>query len=175
MSKEIWISSDLHLFHSNILKFTDDDGKLIRGKKFDDVQQMNDYILEMHNSVVKPGDKYYCLGDVFIGDRDEFKQLWPRFNGKKNLITGNHDDIKFLANGGFFSKIYESRDLREMGLLLTHRPAHESQLWDFKRELPMKNIHGHIHQRFVEGDSWQNVCVEVIDYKPVNIEELRIR
>jgi calcineurin-like phosphoesterase family protein len=169
---DIWVISDLHYNHANILKFVDSKGNRVR--PFDTVEQMNEYILEKWNSVVKPGDKVYHLGDVFFGDRDEFKRAWPKFNGSKRLIVGNHDDVKFLASGGFFARVQESRNFTEYGLIMSHRPLHESQLWDHKRDRPMKNVHGHLHQNIINDDRYINVSVEVVDYTPVNIEELRI-
>jgi len=137
---------------------------------------MNEVMIERWNSAVRPGDKVYHLGDVVIGRDQEswMKANWPRLAGSKNLICGNHDDIKMLAKGGFFAKIYESRDLREFGLLLTHRPQHESAVWDYNRHRPMLNVHGHMHRHGSPEGRYKSVCVELINYTPVNIEELRL-
>jgi calcineurin-like phosphoesterase family protein len=176
MTKNIWLVSDTHWGHANILNFTDSETGILVRPDFSCVQEMNEVMIERWNSVVRPGDKVYHLGDVVMGVDQEgwMKSNWPRLAGSKNLICGNHDDIKMLAKGGFFAKIYESRDLREFGLLLTHRPAHDSQLWDFNRDRPMKSIHGHIHQRSSPSENHVNVSVELINYTPVNIEELRL-
>jgi calcineurin-like phosphoesterase family protein len=125
--------------------------------------------------MVKQGDIFYCLGDVFFGDKEDFKKLWPRLNGKKRLIVGNHDDIIFLSCGGFFSKVAESRQWREFGLIMTHRPASNSQMWDYKQDLPLLSVHGHIHDKPSPEGLYKNMSMEAIDYTPVNIEELRIR
>ena len=179
MSKDIWLISDTHFFHANILKFTDDEGNLIRGSRFSSVEEMNQCMLDNWNSVVKPGDKVYHLGDVFMGDKDEFVKYWSKLNGKKNLIVGNHDDIKWMAQKELFSKIYMWRMFTEFGLLLTHVPIHESGL---RRGAPtdetapmLLNIHGHIHQNPSPTEHHRCVCVEHIDYSPINIEELRIK
>jgi calcineurin-like phosphoesterase family protein len=137
---------------------------------------MNEVMIERWNEAVRPGDKVYHLGDVVMGTDPEgwMKSNWPRLAGKKNLVLGNHDDAKMMAKGGFWTKIYESRDLREFGLLLTHRPAHESQLWDYNRDRPMRSIHGHLHQNPAPSERHVNVSVEHTDYYPVNLEELRL-
>jgi calcineurin-like phosphoesterase family protein len=179
LSKDIWLISDTHFFHSNILKFTDENGELIRGNRFTDVDDMNQQMLENWNSVVKPGDKVYHLGDVMMGDKEEFKKYWSKLNGKKNLIVGNHDDIKWMAQKELFSKIYMWRMFAEFGLLLTHVPIHQSGL---RRGAPtdetapmLLNIHGHIHQNPSPTEHHRCVCVEHINYTPINIEELRIK
>ena len=169
---EQWIISDTHFSHANFLKFKDLDGNLVR--PFADIDEMDELMVNNWNSVVKKGDKVRHCGDVFFGDKDRFKKLWGRLNGKKTLIVGNHDDIKFLASGGFFSAVYESRDIRALGLLFTHRPAHVSQMWDYSKDRPMRNIHGHIHEKPSPDGDYINVSVEAINYTPVNIDDLRI-
>lgn len=179
---DIWVISDTHFGHKNILNFTDSKtGNLIR-PGFKDVKEMDDHMVDRWNSVVKQGDKVYHLGDVTMGDKDEFKKLWPKLHGRKTLIVGNHDDIPFLAKGGFFSKVHMWRMLPEFGLLLSHVPLHESSLL---RGVPGKkypeeavsllNVHGHIHQNASPEGPYRNMSVEVINYTPVNIEEIRIK
>ena len=170
----IWVISDTHLNHANILKFTDNEGNLIRGSRFANTREMDECILESWNSVVKPGDKVYHLGDVMFGDKEYFKKLWPRFHGSKRLTPGNHEDIKFLSSGGFFAKVELWRVFSEFGLVLSHFPLHESQLYDYKRDRPLKSVHGHVHTNTLDSDRHINVSVEVINYTPINIEELRV-
>ena len=172
--RNIWVSSDLHLNHANILTFVDYQGQKVR--EFDDVNQMNEHLLERHNSVVKPGDLYYCLGDVFFGDKDEFKRLWPKFHGKKRLICGNHDDIPFLSSGGFFSKVQLWRMFSEFELVMSHVPLHESSMYRGKdKTAPMLHVHGHIHRLSPPTRMHYNVSVEALDdYTPVHIEDLAV-
>lgn len=174
MSKNIWVISDTHLSHANILKFVDSEGNLTRGARFSNTREMDEFMLERWNSVVKPGDKVYHLGDVMFGDRDYFARLWPKFHGSKRLTPGNHEDIKYMSSGGFFSKIQLWRVFSEFGLILSHFPLHESQLYDHRNDRPLKSVHGHVHTNSLVSDNHINVSVEVIDYTPVNIEELRI-
>ena len=79
--RDIWIVSDTHFMHKNILTFRDDKGELIRGKRFSDVQDMDETMIENWNSVVKPGDLVYHLGDVMMGPKEEFAKMWPRLAG----------------------------------------------------------------------------------------------
>jgi calcineurin-like phosphoesterase family protein len=174
MSRDIWISSDLHLQHANILKFIDYEGNKVR--EFDHVNQMDEHLLDRHNSVVKPGDIWYNLGDVFFGDKESFKKLWPKFHGKKRLICGNHDDIPFLSSGGFFSKVQLWRQFPEYELIMTHVPIHESSMYRGKdNTAPMLNVHGHIHRLSSPTRMHYNVSVEALDdYTPIHIEDLAV-
>lgn len=191
MSRDIWIISDTHFRHANILKFVDYDGNPVRSHLFKDVDEMDEHMIERWNSVVKNGDIVYHLGDVVFTNTEQdvawFKKNWTRLNGSKRLIVGNHDDIKFLAPGGFFKKVSMWRMFPEFGLLLTHVPVHPSNLKVFVAEGDYKegdvgevqkqflNVHGHIHQNPSPEGPYKNVSVEAINYTPVNIEELRIR
>lgn len=182
--KNIWVISDTHFRHSKILTFKDSTtNKLVRGDRFADVDEMDEHMIERWNSVVKQGDIVYHLGDVVMGDREWFKKNWPRLNGSKRLIVGNHDDIPFLSSGGFFKKVGMWRMFPEFGLLFSHVPLHESgllRLLDKKGKFPedaftLLNVHGHIHQNPSPPGPYRNVSVEAIDYTPINIEELRIK
>lgn len=173
---EIWLTSDTHFNHANLLTFRDSNtGKLVR-PEFSSVEEMNEVMIERWNSRVQKGDKVYHLGDVFFGDKEHFQKLWPRLNGSKRLIVGNHDDIKYLSAGGFFQKVYMWRMFSEFGLLLSHVPLHESGLYRGpNQDIPMLNVHGHIHQNPSPIGPYKCVCVEQTDYYPVNIEEVRVK
>jgi calcineurin-like phosphoesterase family protein len=176
MSRDIWIVSDTHFGHANILNFTDSNTGLKVRPEFDTVEQMNECMIENWNSVVKQGDIVYHLGDVLFGDKENFKVMWPKLKGSKRLIVGNHDDIPFLASGGFFKKVLMWRMFPEFGLLMSHVPLHENSLWRGKdQDKQMVNVHGHIHQNPSPEGPYKCVCVEQINYTPVNIEELRIK
>ena len=176
MSRDIWVISDTHFGHSNILTFRDggSDGPLIRGARFSSVEEMNETMIENWNKTVKPGDKVYHLGDVMMMPKENFIPLWKRLNGQKRLILGNHDDAKFFAKNELVTKIDVWRMFPEHGLLLTHVPVHNSTLYEgrFKGKEAF-NVHGHIHQNPSPSPQHICVCVEQIDYTPIHIEEVR--
>lgn len=184
MSRDIWVISDTHFRHSNILTFIDSaSGTLVRGDRFKDIDEMDEHMFERWNSVVKPGDIVYHLGDVVMGDKEWFKKNWPKLNGSKRLIVGNHDDIPFLSSGGFFAKVQMWRMWTEFGLVFSHVPMHPSNLLRMVKKDgkwpedcdSLVNIHGHIHQNPSPEGPYRNVSVEAIDYTPVNIEDLRVK
>lgn len=175
MAKDIWLISDTHFSHANILKFTDKDGNRIR-PEYSSVSEMDWDMVDKWNSVVKPGDKVYHLGDVYMSaSKGYMENLLGKLNGQKRLILGNHDNGKDQILQRFFQKISVWRKFTEFGLLLTHIPVHESVLGEnrFKGE-KMKNIHGHLHKNKSPPGPYQSVCVEHTNYTPVNIDELRI-
>lgn len=173
--RDIWVISDTHFGHENILKFTDKDGNLVRGGLFDNVDQMDDYMITQWNRYVKPGDLVYHLGDVFFGDKERFLKNFKKLHGRKRLIVGNHDDIKWIAQKELFQKIMMWRMFPEHGLLLTHVPVHDTIIFEgrFKNFDKPLNVHGHIHQNPSPTDKHKCVCVEQIDYTPIHIEDIR--
>ena len=179
MAGDLWVISDTHLNHRNMLNFRDHvTGNLIRSG-FDSIEEMNEYIIEQWNSLVKPGDKVIHCGDVFMGPKEEFVPMWKRLHGSKQLILGNHDDAKFFAKHELVTKILVWKPMHEHGIMLSHVPLHETQL---RRGVPGKehepeqpylfNVIGHIHSNPAPPGPYRCVCVEQTDYKPVHIETL---
>jgi calcineurin-like phosphoesterase family protein len=113
-----------------------------------------------------------------------FKRDWPKFHGSKRLIVGNHDDIKFLSSGGFFSKVQMWRVFAEHKLLLTHVPVHPDNLKVYLVESEYQegdigtvqkqflNVHGHIHQNASPPGPYFNASAEALNYYPIHIETL---
>lgn len=165
----IWVISDTHFFHYNILSFKNREGELIR--PFSTVKEMNDLMVENWNAVVKDEDIIYHLGDLYFGSLNCMKDLMKQLKGRKRLIVGNHDNIKVISRERFFQKIQMWRMFPEFGLLLTHVPVHNSTL-EIKG---IVNVHGHTHCNPSPTEKHINVCVEATNYAPINIEDLRIK
>lgn len=183
----IWLISDLHLFHTNMLR-----GQKIGIRSFDTLEQMHDAIVTGWNSVVKPNDKVYMLGDLTLTrpPRDNKPSNEPgvwsicqQLQGKKRIILGNHD--YFGANHYHHFGFEKVLAMRVMGdTLLTHIPVHTSQFSRFRG-----NVHGHTHESVVkkedaiDGLVWDmvpdtryvNVCVEPLNYVPISLEDARSR
>lgn len=162
---EVFILSDHHLFHENVMNFKKDDGSKYR--PFWSLEEMHEVIVEKHNSIVKPGDHFYFGGDVTFKLNKEFNEIMRRMNGKKRLIVGNHD--RFLTNTHFtqhFEKIMLWRGFKEQGFVFSHFPLKEGHFRDGNW-----NAHGHTHWNMVEGP-YSNVCCEPRNYYPVHIDEI---
>lgn len=176
MMKNIFVTSDQHWNHSNILNFTDDNGNKMR-PGFADVDEMNEVMIEKWNSVVSTQDTVWQLGDICMLDYEKFeKTILPRLNGIISMTLGNHDDVKKLVQMRRFRKIVSDRRFDDLGLILSHRPLDKSTCWNDRAGVFMRNVHGHIHHRdSPTHHDYVNVSVEKTNYIPVNIEELRIR
>ena len=90
MSQNIFLASDLHLGHANILTFLDDEGNRIR--PFNSIAEHDEILTQNWNKVVRPSDKVYVLGDVCF--KNAHLELIGRLHGTRILIKGNHDELK---------------------------------------------------------------------------------
>jgi calcineurin-like phosphoesterase family protein len=174
MAGNIWVISDTHFYHQNIIEYCN--------RPFKTAAEMNDYMVTMWNETVKDGDKVYHLGDVYMGHTNgEHERLLSSLKGQKRLVLGNHDNGKDQVLQRVFKKIEVWRMFPEFGLLLTHVPVHPSALQKGNRTgqgkemLELTNVFGHIHANPAPEGPYRCVCVEQINYKPINIETLRVR
>ena len=167
--KNIWLISDTHFNHADILTFSDYVGKPVR--PFSNVDEMNQCIMDNWNDLVKPEDTVIHLGDVLFGlNKVEWLEAnFSKLPGKKRLVLGNHDNVKFLAP--FFKDV--SLWIQMPKAVLSHAPLHAQTLAERHRfGDAMLNIHGHTHTNPSPEGPYKCVSVEQTDYKPINIEDV---
>lgn len=177
----VWFSSDPHFFHTNILKYE----PIIRGNKFPNIDEMNEYIIDRHNFVVKPMDTWVSVGDFVFGSNNIGK-IMPRLNGKSILIGGNHDQkmedyIKYFHKVFFYSSVTVNYDNEDVKILISHIPCHYNQL-QYRYNI---NIHGHLHSNELEPrllpngkkNNWYSkyFCVsmeQLSDFIPISLRNI---
>lgn len=137
-----FVIADTHFGHRNVITFKDSNGEIIR--KFDTIEEHDEYIVEKWNSVVGERDRVYHLGDVVINRKA--LPILDRLNGKKVLIKGNHDIFKLRDYAKYFDDIRAYKIMPKEGIIMSHIPIHPDSLTRWK-----VNIHGHLHQNQVEG------------------------
>lgn len=163
-----WFTSDIHFCHRNIIRLCD--------RPFDDIYEMNEAIIANFNSVVKPCDDLYILGDVnFRGNADN---LISRLNGHKILIEGNHDKD---YDASLFDEIYDHLEINEpvrgkyYRFVLYHYPLAE---WNgfYKGAI---HLHGHQHNKPIYNERMRSqkllrydVGVDANDFYPVSAEQI---
>jgi calcineurin-like phosphoesterase family protein len=168
-SRNIFVISDTHLGHRNMYTFMESDGFPVRKNSDNSVRVMeetDELMVENWNKIVRPNDIVYHLGDVYFGQGHV--NLY-RLNGRKRLILGNHDNGKDEKLLFVFEKIMVWRTFPEWKLVLSHIPLHDSTL-EGKVNF---NLHGHIHRKPNVSPKHLNCSVEMMDYSPKSIEDLR--
>lgn len=169
-----WLCSDHHLFHSNILEFCKEQ------RPFDNVDEMNEVIIERHNSLVNSKDHVFFLGDVVFGNASsnlsERLTIIDRMNGVKHLIGGNHDKLRAVMQEyqKYFVSIEAYREFGHSRDICSHYPVHTHQL----EERYKFNVHGHMHDKLilhVDGlpdPRYINVCLDNRDLYPTSWEQI---
>jgi calcineurin-like phosphoesterase family protein len=176
----IFIISDLHLEHANIIKYCH--------RSFDDVYQMDSEMVLRWNQTVGKFDTVYFLGDLVFSKANarNIRKYMHKLNGIKIFIWGNHDS--FLK-----CKLpYLVIKFNGEPILLVHSPDTEGShnmetlahtdvckiLTEWKRT-PWWIIHGHYHNNdlqkhpLINNESRMiNVSAELLDYRPIELEKL---
>lgn len=138
---KIWLTSDTHFFHENILKYCN--------RPFGSVEEMNKALVNNWNSVVGPEDHVYHLGDFCFGNVEKWNWcLEPgRLNGHIHLILGNHDPDRVFREGTLIER-FDSIDFQKIliiggwTVILNHFP-----FLSFSNNIDHKvlELFGHIH------------------------------
>jgi len=159
-ASKIFLISDLHLDHANIIKFCN--------RPFKSVSEMNDFIVDTWNKTVGKNDIVYFLGDMAYGRGSRKTRFWlEKLNGNIVFIKGYHDRSRYIK---FYNNLI--LNYKEHRFLLIHNPR--DALGDWEDWV----IHGHTHNNnpeypFVNKNKKTiNVSAELIGYKPILFEEL---
>ncbi len=159
--EDIFLIADLHLGHTNIIRYCS------RPFQIYDVREMNHVLIKNWNYTISPANRVYYLGDLRYG-KDALPALEYRkkLKGQITFIKGNHDDRELdavpsslLDYGGFH-------------FLLVHDP-------DDRGAFDGWVIHGHHHNNnlrkypFIDFQQRRiNVSSEVVGYVPVNLKDI---
>ena len=163
MTSGTFFTSDTHFYHDNIIKYCN--------RPFKNVDEMNAILIDKWNAKVKKDDVIWHLGDFCFGGKNNIKEIFPKLNGKINLVLGNHDNYKvdFYYDLGFH-RVYDHPVLIQNFFVLSHEPIQ----W-LNENIPMCNIFGHVHDNPAYHDFSSNsfcVCVERCNYEPVRWSEM---
>lgn len=143
--------SDLHLGHTNILGMGKN-GELTKRKMFQDISEMNEYIITQWNEHVDADDEVWIAGDLSYRSGIDVGKYLSRMAGHKHLIIGNHD-VKWMKNvelSKYFESVSHMEIIKEGSRAITicHYPLMEwAQSRRAKYSLDGYSwlIHGHIH------------------------------
>lgn len=164
----VWIWSDLHFGHNNIIEFSN--------RPYMNTDEMNEDLVFRFNEYVNPEDTSIWVGDVSFMKDGPTSDILDRFNGDKILIVGNHDFkgkhpkqmTQFKEQ--YMFHVYENDTVQ---LMFTHYPITNNILpW------PWINVHGHIHVDITNSnsnfltDQHINVNCEFHQYKPITLAQI---
>lgn len=173
---KLWLTSDLHFYHKNILKYTK--------RPYNTVEEMNQGIIDNWNSVVKEDDIVIVLGDLGFCGITKLIPLIKQLKGQIYVIQGNHDsDSVMLAlyNEGIIKGYNRLRSITVTGdsecpdqeLTLCHFPMIS---W-YNKEKGAWMIHGHEHQQpetLSFSPAHYDVGLDKNNCFPISFEQLKI-
>lgn len=125
----IWITTDSHLNHDNIIKY--------ENRPADYGQR----IIDNWKAVVAPTDTVIHLGDVIFKRRYELRGILEQLPGIKILTVGNHD--KRTGTNGWFLRMgfnYVCHSHSYKNILFSHKPLDLAEYPGMEY-----NVHGHFH------------------------------
>jgi len=175
--KNVFFTSDFHLFHNNVLKFDN--------RPFADVHEMHIAIQKGWNEVVEPDDIVIYLGDLSFARREDkanVDTILSRLNGTIHYVMGNHDKFDEIKKMTRFQSIQDYLEVKikhvdnnntiETLFCCMHYPIYS---WN-KSHHGSYHIHGHCHGNLHHGEDASYYtnrrvidagCV-LHDYKPIS-------
>lgn len=159
--ERIWVWSDLHFGHKNIIRFSD--------RPFDDIPHMDEMLIANFNECVRPEDVSIWVGDVSFYGPEKTNEILRRCNGYKILVVGNHDIVKRKVKQMDFDEVHALYHLphSDVDLVFTHFPM-------YNLPMPWINVHGHLHiNHRIDSVQHINVCCEFHDYRPLELEQIQ--
>lgn len=155
-----WYSSDHHFGHTNIIKYCN--------RPFANVDEMNKTLIENWNTVVRPEDDVYHLGDFCFSKSPE--DFLSRLNGKKYLVRGNHDRKETCSSPGWVevAPIMEVNDHGKL-FVLSHFPF---EVWN-RSHHDSWHLHGHSHGNLPPRGNRLDVGVDPMGYFPVDFAQIK--
>lgn len=177
-----FFTADLHLGHENAAT---------RFRSFPSAARMNEVIIDNWNSVVRPTDTVWLLGDAVMGIFDENVHLLGELNGTIALVPGNHDRIHPAYRDDRPGKKDEYRlaysryvtvcDLHVafQGMVMSHFPyvgdhTDEDRYREFRPfDCGQILLHGHVHDLWKVNGRQINVGVDVHDFAPISLSEVQ--
>jgi calcineurin-like phosphoesterase family protein len=167
-----WFTSDQHFDHNNIINLCN--------RPFADVNEMNEKIIDNHNSKVGPKDTIYFLGDVsYRSSTNRTFKILKRLNGNIKILFGNHDHklIK-LYDTGVLDKLKNVEILgylhdfkvNKQKIILCHY-AMRSWPGAFRGSW---HLYGHSHGNLPGIYKSMDVGVDCNNYMPFHFDDIKV-
>ena len=168
----IYFSSDLHFNHNKDFIYA--------ARGFSTIEEMNLKIIAKFNSIVKPKDDLYLLGDTMLGDLESGINLFNCLTGNIHLIWGNHctnNRQKAMSNCPNVVEVIGYAGMLKYNkyhFYLSHYPTLTSN-YDDDKPLRVRQLclagHTHSKEKFEDCGSY-NVAVDAHNCSPVSIDQI---
>ncbi len=141
---------------------------------------MNEHIIAAHNTVVKPDDDVYVLGDLMLGDSEKGIECIKRMNGKLHIVWGNHDTDSRKNKYAALPNVVESNHVivlkyKKHHFYMSHYPTLTGNLEKESLTQMTLNLFGHTHQKtnfHMDMPFMYHVGVDSHKCFPVNLDDV---
>lgn len=157
-----WFTSDEHYGHKNIIRYSE--------RPFHTIEEMDETLIENHNSVVQKNDMTIHAGDFTLWKN--IKGIYERYinklNGKHIFLVGSHD---YWLRGNGNDQIWQrniSIHNKKYFFVVCHynmRTWHKSHYNSFQ-------LFGHSHGRLEPTGKQHDIGVDNNNYYPVSAEQI---
>jgi calcineurin-like phosphoesterase family protein len=140
-------------------------------RPFGSVAEMDEAMVARWNEVVGADDEVWHLGDFAVRQSAaRMAELLDNLAGTKHVIVGNNDGPATTGLPGWAS-VQHYAELEQDGtpLVLCHYPLRS---WH-RMGRGAINLHGHSHGRLAALPRQVDVGVDVFDFRPVTLAEIR--
>lgn len=174
-SPNLWFTSDTHYFHHNIIRYSN--------RPFTDVREMNAAMIAVWQSVVKPEDHVFHLGDFAMAGPKSTLEILQQLPGHKHLVFGNHD-VKMRGAKDilqYFETVHDTVqikvadptiDTRNGGYQLITLCHFAYRTWN-KAHYGAWNLHGHNHGNLPPAGKQLDVGVDSVGFAPIDYKTVR--
>ena len=168
--QDIFFTSDWHLFHKNIIKYSH--------RPFKNIEVMNDSILKMFYSTVKNGDIVYFLGDFAFSSRSRENQIVSILEEitefvEFHFILGNHDHNLKQIYENHCTSVSNLKEIKIEGqnITLCHYPMHTFNHSHYNSWQLYGHHHWNTNSEFL-GKRF-NVSVDANNFHMISFKKMR--
>ena len=159
----VWFTSDTHFGHANIIRYSE--------RPFGSVREMDESLTDRWNTLVRPDDTVWHLGDFAFRNAVSAERYLARLAGRKHLIWGNHDDAATRALPGWeSSQPYAEITVDGTRLVLFH---YAMRVWN-RGQYGAVHLYGHSHNSLPGDDQCCDVGVDnpAWGYGPATLRQI---
>lgn len=166
--KNLWLTSDLHLFHSNIIKYCN--------RPYSNCFSMNKDIIDTINKNIHQDDLLINLGDIGFNSVKYITDELSKINCNQIFVSGNHDR-KSLINALIEKYIvFEKQTILDVYFNDIHYKVHLAHNPDdiqYNNEENSIFLYGHLHDKEVKNKRFNQMNVGWDQFvRPVELKEI---
>lgn len=171
--KNIWVTSDLHFSHKNIIKGVSSWDDKSGCRDFQSITEHDQYIINRINTVVDRQDVLIHLGDFSFGGKENLIRARESINCSTVVsLFGNHTEClhkdeelqKLFQWNGWYNEFYKSKVL----FCQFHFPCIS---WNEKQKGSIM-LSGHEHNKLIYENRQLDCCIEGNSYVPYHLDQI---